>query len=93
MRMHAGYRACGGTGIFSGARTSAPRSEVLIANVDGRFLSEATEILLLRRTVIWRADTIREKPRMTPRTAIAQIAKMIGQELESGAGPRACGVA
>jgi hypothetical protein len=28
-----------------------------------------------------------EKPRMMPRTAIAQIAKMIGRELEAGVGP------
>ena len=28
-----------------------------------------------------------EEPRTTPLTAIAQIAKLIGQELESGAGP------
>src|SRR5271163_3928628 len=46
MRMHAGYRACGGTGIFPGPRTAASLSEVLFANVDGRFLPEATEILL-----------------------------------------------
>jgi len=30
---------------------------------------------------------IREKPRMMPRIAITQIAKMIGRELESDAGP------
>src|SRR5215208_8531253 len=28
-----------------------------------------------------------QEPRMTPRTAIAQVAKGIGQELQSGAGP------
>ena len=33
------------------------------------------------------ARPIREKPRMMPRIAITQIAKMIGRELESDAGP------
>jgi len=48
MRMHAGYRACSGTGFSPGARTAAPRSEVLIANVDGRpdalILQQAVEL-------------------------------------------------
>ena len=46
MRMHAGYRACSGTGFSAAARTAAPRSEVLIANVDGRFFPEPAEIFL-----------------------------------------------
>jgi len=46
MRMHAGYSACSGTGFSLGARMAAPRSEVLIANVDGRFFPDPTEIFL-----------------------------------------------
>jgi hypothetical protein len=33
------------------------------------------------------ARPIREEPRMMPRTAITQIARMIGRELQSGVGP------
>ena len=40
----------------------------------------------LPRVVMWRGY-YGEKSRMTPRTAIPQIAEMIGRELDSGAEP------
>src|ERR687893_2321850 len=41
----------------------------------------------LSRDALLAAAPMWQEPRMTPRTAIAQIAKRIGQELQSGAAP------
>jgi hypothetical protein len=45
--MHAGYRACGDTMLFSEDPARRPlQSKILLANVDSRLLSEANESLL-----------------------------------------------